>query len=136
MAIDLGTDMWCRFGVVSTRVERGKDRVINRICRRITTPRGRLHFHPDYGIDMTTFIGAEHSPERTRRIESELRAEIEAEATVDASSVRVDTVETVVNHVTSLDFQIRANTTQGPVDFVATVNAVTLDLLGVREVSS
>lgn len=129
---DVGTDTWCRTTLVTTRRESGRPRIINRICRRLRTPRGSLYFHPGYGLDIESYLGEELTSDRTRRLVRDVAAEVEAESTVHEDSVIVESSETVLNGVAAIDLRIRCTTKAGPLDFVVSVAAVTLELLGVR----
>ena len=134
--VDIGKDMWCRGSLVTTREESGSDRVVNRLVRRLTTPRGRLHFHPDYGIDMTNVIGEEVTEEGLRRLRVAVVNEVEADRAIVDDSVAADITTIAGPQDTALQIAVRGDSEVGPFDFNVTVDLVTLTVLGVSEAAA
>lgn len=132
MATDFGRDLWCRTTLITTRYATGMDLLVNALARRITTPRGKLYFHPNYGFDVSQLIGLEITPTSVIGIKAELESEIEADPRVFDGSVTVTIAE--VKHATRTDLEISAtgDSELGPFDFVTTIDRVTLELINVR----
>lgn len=127
-----GIEVWCRLSLVTTRFARGVDVLINALIRRITTPRGTLYFHPDYGLDVREYVGLELTPSTRTRIQSEVEQQIEADPRVYAGTVDVQVREVVEGNFTTLEIEISGQARGGPFAFVVPINKVTLEILNIR----
>lgn len=137
MATDFGRDLWCRTELVTTRIAKGVDLVINRMVRRLTTKKGTLRYHPEWGIDVTEYVGAEFTPDgdQGRRMQNDIVAEIEDEPTVLRGSVESSVLEVKGPTSTTFEISVSGELRTGPFEFVISIDKVTLELIGVRRAS-
>ncbi len=129
-----GRDLWCRTSLVTTRYATGVDLIVNALARRITTKKGTLYFHRDYGVNPPS-IGDTLDAGTLQRLEFCYKNACESDRRVRDGSVRV-TITEVQDRAslrTDLQIAISGDSSLGPFDFVATVDRVTLALIGVQE---
>ena len=96
--------------------------VLEAVARRLMTPRGALLDFPDYGYDLQGLIGKRLTGVAKRRIESDIKAECEAEERVLSATI-IDFVETALN---SFRAQIQLTLAEGTFDLVLGVDEVTV----------
>lgn len=67
----------------------GRDCLAQDLLHALTTPKGSLLWHPDYGVDIYRFIKLANTPTNRLDLEQEIRLTIEADPRVELGSVRV-----------------------------------------------
>lgn len=133
MTTDFGRDLWCRRYLVTTREATGIDVLKNALFRRLSTPRGRLSYHRDYGLDMTGLIGSEITHGTLPRLEADVVDQVEADPRVIEGTVSAKASEVRGATGSTITVEVRGDSAAGPFDFVVPVGGVTLAILGVQE---
>lgn len=73
---DLGTDLSCVFDLDPTMREvSGRTCLAQAMARRLTTPRGRLIYDPQYGTDLNAYLLADVGPGDIAKIGAAVQAE-------------------------------------------------------------
>jgi phage baseplate assembly protein W len=99
--------------------------VAEALARRLSTPRGTLPFHPDYGLDVREYLNEAVTQDALYR----MKAAVELECEQDE---RVENAEATITYSAStqtLRLSIEATTTTGPLRFVLNVSQVSVELL-------
>jgi phage baseplate assembly protein W len=93
--------------------------------RRLTTPRGALPFHPDYGLDVRAWLNEGFTQDAAYRLKAAIERECEADERVASatSSVSFNLA------AQSLRFKVSCATATGPFTFVMNVTSLTIELL-------
>jgi len=122
---DYGTDVFCLADFDPTMPMVSGPRVaINRLVRRLYTPRGSCPHAPNDGIDIRDFL---NSPTEPRIIAGQIRSELlKDEACLDAT---VDTMIGGTFQRREMTCHITVTLADGPFAFVLSVNDVTIQLL-------
>lgn len=122
MATDYGTDIDCGADLAIDMRETSGWLMLAQACvRRLKAPRGSLFYDPDYGYDLTGFVGAAKLPS-AGQIENELLKDKRL------SSVDVRVIQS--GDGSSFDVRITATAYElGPFDFTIAASAVTAELL-------
>ncbi len=122
---DYGTDVFCTTDFDPTMPMVSGPRVaINRLARRLYTPRGSCPHAPNDGIDIRDFL---NTPTKPEIIAGQIRSELlKDEACLDAV---VDAVIGGTFQRRTLDAHITVTLADGPFSFVLSVNDVTVQLL-------
>lgn len=123
-----GTDVSCfphldgGFGLIS-----GRRVVMEAVLKRLSTPRGMLWAHPDYGLDLRNYIGEQITDATLAQLRSDVQAECENDERVLAVDVGVtwnSAASTLYVALTVYDgngpFSLTLQVTQLSVDVVAT----------------
>ncbi|HSS39713.1 MAG TPA: GPW/gp25 family protein [Polyangia bacterium] len=85
---DLGTDITLVSDLAPVwGVSAGTDNLINAILRRLTTPRGRLFYDPDYGYDVVSQLNASLGPTDMARIQAAITAELRKDPRIQSMTV-------------------------------------------------
>jgi hypothetical protein len=126
-------DLACSTRLDTTRNVSGIELRTNALIRRVTTKRGSLYFHRGYGIDVRDLLGAGTEPGQMRGYEAQLRSECEACPYIVGESVRVSLVESVGPDGSTIQISISADSEDGDVAFVMTIDKVTLSILGIKK---
>jgi phage baseplate assembly protein W len=126
MATDFGTDVLCFPGLDETFSLASGGRVVaEALARRLSTPRGSLPFHPDYGLDVRAWLNDAISQDLLYRLKASAERECEQDERVEAVEVAV----TYVQATQALRLRVTATTAQGPFRFTLSVSQVSIDLL-------
>lgn len=95
-----------------------------RLLRRLTTPRGSLHYDPDYGMDIRLLLNESLSPEVQYEYAVLIAVELEKdEAVFDA------TVDFFVVDQVTLRIKSAVQTTDGIVNFILDLDQVNYEVL-------
>jgi hypothetical protein len=130
---DFGTDLAAATSLSTTRVLRGDDPEIveNASIRRLTTKKGTLRFHRNYGRDICDMLGAGVTPDQLPRYESEINEQIAEDPRV--LSVGTTLTESKNPDGTSvINIAVSGDSAFGPFGFVMTVDKVSLALLNIQ----
>lgn len=125
----LGTDvsalpsLGSRFRLVS-----GPENLAEALARRLMTPRGALHYAPDYGTDLRAFL----SEAFTARTITRVRAAVEAELRKDRRVTAVSAVATYDATTESLAVEVVVENEAGPFTLTVRATALTVELLAVE----
>lgn len=96
------------------------------LCRRLTTPRGTLPFHPDYGLDLRSFLNESMTQDLLYR----LKAAVERECELDERVVTASAAITFTPATQALRVRLSVTTGSGPFRFVLNVTSLTVQMLG------
>lgn len=122
----LGTDLSCVQDMDAAGAEvSGRTCLAQAIARRLSTPRGRLIYDPNYGYDLTGEINDDVSPADIARITSNVNAECLKDERV------VSTTVTATFANSTLVVTIVLTDGQGPFVLVLAVTSVSVSLLAV-----
>lgn len=95
------------------------------IARRLTTPRGSLPFHEEYGLDVRSYLNETMTSDALYRLKTAIERECEADERVESASVAL----TFTPAAHRLAVRIELVTAQGPFRFTLSVSQVTVELL-------
>jgi hypothetical protein len=125
-SIDYGSDVLTFPGVdPNLTLSKGGRVLAEALARRLSTPRGSLPFHEDYGLDLRSFLNEAVTSDSLYRLKSAVERECEADERVESASVSLD-----YNAQTRrLRVRIEATTAQGPFRLTLAVSQVTVELL-------
>lgn len=101
---------------------RGATALIHRLCVRLSTPRGRFPFWPDFGTDLAQFLLSKTTPQQ---IASDAQAECLKDEQVSQANVAV----TVSDRGRKINLSIRIVTSTGPWAFTLDVTDARLTLI-------
>lgn len=129
--VDLGTDIstFPRLDGTFTPISGGRV-VVEAIARRLSTPRGMLSFHPDYGLDLRAWLNASVRDSDIEALRSAIVDECLKDERVFATS-RVDVAfdrQTGTARVT-----IGLVISSGPFTLVLGVSSLSVDILAAGE---
>lgn len=100
--------------------------VAEALARRLSTPRGSMPFHPDYGLDLRAYLNEAMTDAKLYQ----LRAGVELECEQDERVLTADVKATFVQSTFSLRVQVNATLNTGnELRFVLNVSQVTVELL-------
>lgn len=123
---DFGTDVSCTddldpyFTLVSGRL------ALAQACyRRLTTRRGSLPFHPEYGLDLRSYLSQALTPAKIFEINSAIAAELRKDERITRAIVRTTSVEQAASFVCRIELV----TAKGPFKFTIRADQVTVALL-------
>lgn len=97
------------------------------ILRRLTTPRGKLSFHPDYGTDIRQYLNDAMTDARRSQIKSDVELEVLQDERFESCVCSV----TFINEV--LRLSVLATTADGPFIFTIDVTQLTAVLVTAEE---
>jgi hypothetical protein len=130
---DFGRDLAGTITLSTARTVAGQELYVNAMVRRITTPRGKLYFHRNYGIDVRQLLGQGTAPGDLRKHAADIVAEIENDPRTLRSTVAAQITESKDSDGTStLAISVSGYSTRGPFDFVVTVDKVTFAILKIQ----
>jgi len=99
--------------------------VAEALARRLSTPRGSLPFHPDYGLDLRGYLNDAMTPERLYQLRAAAELECEQDERVQSAEVKAS----FSLATQSLRVSINVTTNTGDLRFVLNVSQVSVDLL-------
>lgn len=102
----------------------GLENLRERLLRRLTTPRGSLHYDPDYGMDIRLLLNESLSPE----VQYEYAVLIASELEKDEAVFDVVVDFFVIDQVT-LRIKSAVQTTDGIVNFILELDRVNYEVL-------
>ncbi|HMJ52394.1 MAG TPA: hypothetical protein VK540_09965 [Polyangiaceae bacterium] len=108
----------------------GRVALAHRLCRRLTTPRGRFRFWPNFGTDMRRYL---LSKVPSSQIASDAAQECEKDEQVESVTVTVERVDFDQRELT-LDLQVVD--AAGPFEFTMTIGEARLTLIGLQALAS
>lgn len=97
----------------------------NRLLRRLQTPRGRLHYAPDFGLDIRGLIEQQIDVRTAQRWEAEIARECEKDEAVEQAKATV----TLTQSTSTATVRIEIQTADGPFRLVVAVSSLTVALL-------
>jgi phage baseplate assembly protein W/nucleoid-associated protein YgaU len=113
----IGTDM-DEVGDLATLIA-GVDNIRGALLRRLRTPKGYLPHHPEYGSDLSTYIGKPLTPAVILSIRAEVERTLMADhrvvgvasvgVTVDADAINVEAAATTLLGPTSMSLRVKAS---------------------------
>lgn len=106
----------------------GPENLAEACARRLMTPRGALHYAPDYGTDLRAFL----SEAFTGRTLNRVRAAVEAELRKDRRVNAVSAVATYDAPTESLTVEVVVENDAGPFTLTVRATALTVELLAVE----
>lgn len=121
--ISVFPDLGKRFRIVSGRRCLAED-----LLKRITTPRGKLHYAPDYGIDVRDFLNDAITADKLKTI----RAAIVAECAKDERVLSVVASVTFDETTRRLTIQLAVATVDGSFKLIVAADANLVELLRVE----
>jgi hypothetical protein len=132
-ATDYGRDLAGTLSLSTTRTVFGMELLVNALIRRVTTKRGVLFFHRNYGISILDLLGQGTAPNDLRRYATDIVGEIENDPRVFRGSVQARVRESKAPDQTSIiSVEISGEAALGPFEFVITVDKVTLSILKIQ----
>lgn len=124
--IDFGTDVSTipdldpTFTLIS-----GPQVVAQSIARRLTTPRGDLAFHPDYGIDLRMWLNEAMTPQAIAECSQSIEAECRKDERVETVKVNVE-----MNYTTfSMRIKVFITTALGPFSLTLRIDKLTAEII-------
>lgn len=127
MAIDDTIDVHCTDDFLATMPSvRGRTALAQRLLRRLTTPRGRFIYWPDFGYDVRTALLSKKSPDQ-------IGSDVEAECLKDEQVEQV--TATVSIDGTSADIQLAVTDADGEFEFTLTIGQAATTLSDLLETS-
>lgn len=103
--------------------------VCHAIARRLTTPRGKLPFHPDYGKDLRAYL----NEAMTSSTLSEMRAAAEMEAEADERVESASATVTFKPPEKAVTLRLVLFMAEGPFELVLGISELTAEVLSVGE---
>lgn len=67
----------------------GDDVLRQALARRLTTPKGLLDFHPEYGLDLRAFLNGKVRPEQLELVRTSVESELEQDERVQTATAQV-----------------------------------------------
>lgn len=77
----------------------GRDCLAQDLLHALSTPKGSLPWHPEYGVDIYRFIKMADSATNRLDLEQEIRLTVEADPRVELGSVRIYVKEWDINKI-------------------------------------
>lgn len=125
MAIDYGTDASGTIDVTPDgRMISGKLGVIQALVRRLSTRRGTLYRHPNYGYALFELLNSSMTPKENSAAQVAIANECTKDERVNAASASV-----TLSKAGTLTVTIVVDLGEGPFTFVLAVSDVTVTLL-------
>lgn len=104
----------------------GRTALAHRLARRLTTPRGRFPFWPDFGTDLRQYLLTKASP-------SQIAAAAEAECMKDEQTESVEVTVSQLDLVKrDLSIDISVTDAAGPFAFTLTITDAAATLVGLQ----
>ncbi len=122
IACDPETGIPATFELVS-----GRAALVQAILRRFQTRRGTLVDDPDYGLDLTDWVGKRTDTAQLLAWQQALQAEARKDQRVRSARARLTTLPSGV-----LRFTLALETAEGPFSLTVQVSEVSVDLLSVE----
>lgn len=122
IACDPETGIPATFELVS-----GRTTLVQAILRRFQTRRGTLVDDPDYGLDLTDWVGKRTDTAQLLAWQQALQAEARKDQRVRSARARLTTLPSGV-----LRFTLALETSEGPFSLTVQVSEVSVDLLSVE----
>jgi len=105
----------------------GRLALVTRLARRLSTPRGRFIYWPDFGEDIRAYL-------LTKAPASRIAAAVESECLKDEQVETVDvTVSTLDFASRSLTITVEVEDADGPFDFTLTITEAAVSLVELQE---
>lgn len=98
---------------------RGREALLQRLYRRLTTPRGRFFPWPDFGFDVRAALLSKMSPSR-------IATEVQAECLKDEQVFQVEAVVNMTGNAATL--QVSVMDDDGPFQFTMTIDEARVQL--------
>jgi phage baseplate assembly protein W len=98
--------------------------LIQALLRRLSTRRGTLAFHPDYGLDLRDYLLDSVTEDTAHRIRSDVIQECEEDERVESADASVEW--DAATETLSIDVTVEA--AAGPFDFVVEVSKLAITL--------
>lgn len=128
--VDYGSDVSTYETLDMSLKERETPRnVAECIVRRLVTPRGKMSFHPDEGTDIRSYLSASLTDAMLGRI----KHEVEVECLQDERVEDIDCQLTFNQSDMTLTLVLEVLLSEGPFEFVLTVDQLTAKLISVEE---
>lgn len=125
--IDGGSDVLVFPGLDETFTLVNDGRVLaEALARRLTTPRGTLPFHADYGLDLRGYL----NESMTQDVLYRLKAAVERECELDERVLTASATVSYAFGTQALGVRISVTTSNGPFKFVLNVTSLTVQMLG------
>jgi len=122
-----GGDIDCITDVGKTlTIATGLRNLGNALARRLMTPRGALHYDPQYGTDVRLYLNAGMTPQQMGQVQGDIASEVSKDERIDSPTVTVAFVGS------AMSITVACVTADGPFDFIISVNKLTASLLDVR----
>ncbi len=118
--ISVFPDLGKRFRLVSERAN-----IAEAALKRLTTPRGKLHYAPDYGYDLRRFVNESSTPD----VLTSVRANVTAELLKDARILSAVASVTYDDASEKLTVALALTDADGPFKLVLTATADLVELL-------
>lgn len=126
MATDFGRDLRMVPDLSdSSELTNGLRTLAEAIYRRLTTQRGSLAFHPDYGTDVKSFLNDSLSGDGLFAIKQAIERECEKDERVFEAECQL----TFVAETQSLKLSLSFTTAAGPFSFAIVAGQLTTDLI-------
>lgn len=109
----------------SLTLQGGRTMLIQALLRRLSTRRGTLAFHPDYGSDLREYLMESVTQDTVQRARSDVIQECEEDERVESADASV--TWDAANEVLTID--IAVSDAVGPFDFVLSVNKLAVTLV-------
>ena len=123
---DFGSDVLTFPGLDETFTLVSDGRVVaEALARRLSTPRGLMPFHPDYGLDLRQYL----NEAITADVLYQMKAALELECEQDERVQNADAVVTFDQAQQTMLVTINATTASGPFRLNLSVSQVSVDLL-------
>jgi hypothetical protein len=105
----------------------GRMALLHRLGRRLTTPRGRFIYWPDFGTDLRQYLLSKTPPSR-------IAAATEAECVKDEQVESVDVTVSNIDYGTrTLTISCEVTDADGPFDFTLTISEAAATLVTLQE---
>jgi len=128
MAISLGSDLSCVGDLDLTgREVSEKLCLVQALARRLITPRGRLIDDPNYGYDLSQWLGSDIGPVDIAQIQHLTRAEVMKDERLQSATVTAQFLAASNTMIVT----ISVSTVLGNLQLVLGVNAVTTTIITV-----
>lgn len=95
------------------------------LARRLSTPRGSLPFHPDYGLDLRSYLNEAVTADLLYRMKAAVELECEQDERIDGAKATI----TYAQSTMSMKVRVDVTTTTAALRFVLSVSQVSVDLL-------
>lgn len=128
--LELGTDISVfpdlgkRFRLVT-----GRANLAEAVAKRLMTPRGKLHYAPDYGFDLRRFVNANSTPD----VLSSVRSNVVGEVTKDERVLSATATVTFIAASETLRVEILLTDADGPFKMIVAADADLVTLLAIEE---
>jgi len=129
MATDFGTDVSTFPDLDPSFATMSGPRVLGEaIARRISTPRGALHYAPNYGTDVRSYLNDAVTPAKLAQWQREIQAECQKDERVRSAAVSLS----FQAQSQTMRITIGIETADGPFTLVLSATAVSVAVLDAR----